>query len=150
MISPYTSEDYPFADQLNDNKSMSLTFNLSIPIFNRYQIKTAMDNAKINVMQSQNEYQLANDQLYKEIQQAHVNAVASLKKFVASTKTVKSTEEAFRYTEQKYEVGNVNSVDYAISKTNLLRARSDQLQSKYEYVFSVKILDFYMGKPLKL
>ena len=150
MISPSSVEDYSFSDQINDNKSLSLSFNLSIPIFNRYQIKTAMDNAKINVLQSQNQYQLVNDQLYKDIQQAHANAVASLKKHKSSSKTVQSTEEAFRYTEQKFEVGNVNSVDYAIAKTNLLRARSDKLQAKYEYMFSIKILDFYMGKPFVL
>ena len=63
---------------------------------------------------------------------------------------MQSTEEAFRYTEQKFEVGNLNSVDYAIAKTNLLRAKSDKLQAKYEYMFSIKILDFYMGKPFVL
>lgn len=143
-------EDYAFKDQLIDNKSLSLTFSLSIPIFNKYQIKTAMDNAKINVLQSKNDYQLVKDQLYKDIQQAHANANASLKKHIASKKTVQSTKEAFRYTEQKYEVGNVNSVDYAIAKNNLLRAKSDNLQAKYEYMFSMKILDFYMGKQLNL
>ncbi len=142
--------DYPFKDQIGDNKSFSFSLNLQIPIFNKLQVKTAMDNAKINVLQSQNEYQLVTDQLYKDIQQAHSNATASLKKYIASKKAVQSTREAFRYTEQKYEVGNVNSVDYAIAKTNLLRARSDNLQAKYEYMFSMKILDFYRGKQFIL
>ncbi|NOZ46086.1 MAG: TolC family protein [Chlorobi bacterium] len=143
-----TLEKYPFKDQFNDNKSLSLSLRLNIPIFNRFQVKTAMDNAKINVLQSKTEFQLVSNQLYKDIQQAYLNATSALKKYKSSVKTVESTFEAFRYAEQKYEVGNVTLVDYAIAKNNLLRARSDNLQAKYEYIFSMKILDFYRGIDL--
>jgi len=149
-INSYTAQEYSINEQLKDNKSFGLTLGLTVPIFNQLQVKTAIDNARINLWQTQVEYEQVNNQLYRDIQQAHVNATAALKKYLSSQSTVASTEEAFRYTEQKYEVGNVNSVDYAVAKNNLLKARSDLLQAKYEYIFSIKILDFYMGKKLEL
>ena len=59
-------------------------------------------------------------------------------------------QESFRYTEQKFNVGLVTPVDYNASKTQLLKAQSDLAQSKYEYIFKTKVLDFYRGIPLSL
>jgi len=63
---------------------------------------------------------------------------------------VKYNEEAFKYTSQKFEVGLVNSVDYNIAQNNLVTAKSNMLQAKYEYIFKLKILDLYMDKPIVL
>ena len=57
-------------------------------------------------------------------------------------------QEAYTYTEQKFNVGAVNSSDFMLVKTNLSRAKSDLIQAKYDYLFKIKILDFYQGKPL--
>ena len=89
-------------------------------------------------------------QLYKNIQQAYTDAVAALKKYNASIKAVTSTEESFRYTEQKFNVGMVTPVDYNAAKTQLLKAQSDLAQSKYEFIFKTKVLDFYKGIPINL
>ena len=89
-------------------------------------------------------------QLYKNIQQAYTDAVAALKKYNASIKAIASTEESFRYTEQKFNVGMVTSVDYNAAKTQLLNAQSDMSQAKYEFIFKTKVLDFYKGIPLTL
>jgi outer membrane protein len=65
-------------------------------------------------------------------------------------KAVISTEESFRYSEQKFNVGLVTPVDYNASKTQLLKAQSDLAQSKYEFIFKTKVLDFYKGIPITL
>jgi outer membrane protein len=88
--------------------------------------------------------------LYKEIQQAHADAVASLKKYFASAKAVTSLEEAFRHTEKRYEVGIMNFLDYSAAKTRLTSAQSDLLQAKFEYIFNTKVLDHYKGQPITL
>ena len=61
-----------------------------------------------------------------------------------------STEESFRYTEQKFNVGMITPVDYNAAKTQLLNAQSDMSQAKYEFIFKTKVLDFYKGLPLNL
>ena len=77
-------------------------------------------------------------------------SVAALKKYTASEKAVEATQESFRYSEQRFNVGLVTPVEYNASKTQLLNSQSDLLQSKYEYVFKIKVLDFYQGIPIKL
>ncbi len=141
---------YPFWDQLKDGVNSYIGLGLSIPIFNGWQVQTNVKNAKLNLQSYQYQLELTKNTLYKEIQQAHADAVAALKKYLASVKAVASMEEAFRYTEQRYEVGIMNFVDYSTAKTRLTAAQSDLLQAKFEYIFKTKVLDFYNGKPISL
>lgn len=141
---------YPFWDQLEDNASTSVMFNLSIPIFNGWQVRHSISNARVGVLNAQYELQLQENQLYKDIQTAHADAVAAWKKYQAARKTVESMQESFKYTNKKFEVGLVNSIEFNTAKNNLIRAQSELLQAKYEYIFKTRILDFYQGKPLKI
>jgi len=149
-INPMEDIAYPLWDQLRDGINSYIGVGLSIPIFNGWQVNTGIKNATLNLQNYQYQLQLVKNTLYKEIQQAHADAVASLKKYVASSKAVASMEEAFRYTEQRYEVGLMNFVDYSTAKIRLTAAHSDLLQAKFEYIFKTKVLDFYNGKPISL
>jgi len=153
-LDPNTNEilygDYPFGEQFNDNRNWGLGFSLNIPILNGWQVNKNIENSKISIENSKYALDGAKKQLYKNIQQSYADASASLKKYAASQKAVKSMQEAFRYTEQKFNVGLVTSVDYNASKNQLLKAQSDLAQSKYEYIFKTKVLDFYRGIPLSL
>jgi len=88
--------------------------------------------------------------LYANIQQAYADALAALKKFNATQKALVSMEESFKYTEKKFEVGLVNTVDYNMSKNQLIATQSDLLQAKYDFIFRTKILNFYNGEPITL
>ena len=149
-LSPLTYGGYPFADQLNDNKNFGIGFSLNIPILNGWQVNKSIANSKIAIENSQYVLEGTKKQLYKNIQQAYTDAVAALKKYSASMKAVISTEESFRYSEQKFNVGLVTPVDYNAAKTQLLKAQSDLAQAKYEFIFKTKVLDFYKGIPITL
>ncbi|MCX6256805.1 MAG: TolC family protein [Bacteroidia bacterium] len=146
----YSYQNYPFKDQLKDNAYRSLGLNLTIPIFNNWQVKTAVSNAKINVLNNQYQLETAKKTLFKEIQQAEADATAALKKYFASKKSVAALEESFKYSKEKFDVGMVTSVDFNTAKNNLAKAQSDLLQSKYEYIFKLNILEFYRGNPIRL
>ncbi|BAX79854.1 TolC family protein [Labilibaculum antarcticum] len=137
-------------DQLKLFESKSFGFNLSIPIFNGGIVNRNISNAKINIDRSKLYMENSKNTLRKDIQQAHANAKAAMKKFFSSETAVSSTEEAFRYTEEKFNLGLVNSVDYNQEKNNLFKSKSDLLQAKYEYIFRTKILDFYNGIEINL
>ena len=119
--------EYPFGEQLKDNQGLGVNLGLSIPIFNGWMVNTGISNAKLNI--ENNQYELKNSKLglYKEIQQAYADAIASLKRYRANEKAVISMQESFRYTEQKYSVGLVNSVDYNTAKNQLTKAQSELL-----------------------
>jgi outer membrane protein len=140
----------PFNDQFNDNFNKSIALNLNIPIFNGWSTRTAISRAKIGV--ENQKYNLENSklELRKTIQQAYADAKAALNNYEASTIGVNAARESFRYAEQKFNVGSLNSVDYNNSKKDLEKAESDQLRAKYEFIFKSTVLDFYMGKPLTL
>lgn len=143
-------EQMPFSEQLKSNSRYGFGFNLNIPIFNRFQVKNGISNAKLQIADYEYQLQTSRNMLRKDIEQAYTNALAALNRYVSSEKAVESTEEAFRYTEEKFNVGMVNSVEYNQSKNNLTIAQSELLQARYEYIFRVKILDFYNGVPIEL
>ena len=141
---------YPFFDQVRDNRSSGIGLGLSIPIFNSWTINTNIANARI--MHENAKLDLQNRQLalYASVHQAYADALAALKKFNATQEALVYMEESFKYTEKKFEVGLVNTVDYNTSKNQLIATQSDLLQAKYDFIFKTKILNFYQGEPITL
>ncbi len=139
-----------FSDQLKNNERYGMNVTLGIPIFNKNQVKNSIANAQLQVTDYELRLQTASNLLRKDIEQAYTNALAALKRYFSTEVAVSSMEEAFRYTEEKFNVGMVNSVEYNQSKNNLTSAQSDLLQAKYEYIFRSKILDFYNGIKIEL
>jgi outer membrane protein len=145
-----TGEKIAFGDQLKNNGRSSLGLTLGIPIFNRFQVKNGISNAEMQIQDYQYRLQTSSNTLRKEIEQAYTNALAALNRYMSTEKAVESMQEAFRYVEEKFNVGMVNSVDYNLQKNQLTSAQSQLLQAKYEYIFRTKILDFYNGIPIEL
>jgi outer membrane protein len=141
---------YPFFKQMQDNASAGVGLGLSIPIFNGWQVNSNIANARIMHENAQLELQSQKLTLYALIQQAYADALAALKKFTATQQALVSMEESFKYTEKKFEVGLVNTVDYNTSKNQLIATQSDLLQAKYDFIFKTKILNFYQGEPITL
>lgn len=141
---------YPFFEQINDNLSVGVGLGLNIPIFNGSQVNTAVANARISIESAQLELQKRKNDLFRDIQQAYADAVAALKKYESTGKALVSMEESFNYTEKKFEVGLVNTVDYNTSKNQLIITQSDLLKAKYDFIFKTRILNFYKGEPIAL
>lgn len=146
----FNGDKIAFGDQLKNNGRSSAGFTLSIPIFNRFMVKNSISNANLQIYDYKYRLQTASNVLRKEIEQAYANALASLNRYISTEKAVVSMQEAFRYIEEKFNVGMVNSVDYNLQKNQLTAAQSQLLQAKYEYIFRTKILDFYNGVPIEL
>ena len=138
----------PFKTQLDNNLNRSVGFYLTVPLFSNLQTYTAISRAKISNESARLTLQLQKDNLRKTIQQAFNDAGSSLKKFQASKIAVGAMEESFKYMDQKYTVGAVTATEYNDAKNKLTKAKSDLLQAKYDYVFKLKVLDFYQGKPI--
>ena len=141
---------YPFFEQIRDNTSVGLGAGISVPIFNGWQVQTNVANAHIQLENQRLELQNRRNVLYASIQQAFADALAALKKFTASEQALIAMEESFKYTEKKFEVGLVNTVDYNTSKNQLSATQSDLLQAKYDFIFKTRILNFYRGEPITL
>jgi outer membrane protein len=149
LISP-VFERIPFNEQINDNFNQSFGFFLTVPIFNGLQTRTTISRAKIARYNAEYHLQLAELQLNRNVQQAYADAVAAFKRHAATERALDALRESFKYAEQRFNVGALNALDYNNAKNRLVSAESDKLQAKYDYIFKLKVLDFYQGKPLTL
>ncbi|MBE0641270.1 MAG: TolC family protein [Bacteroidales bacterium] len=143
----YNYEKIPFRDQIDQNNNTTLGLYLTIPIFNGFQARTAMGKARLGIMNAEYDLQLQRNQLYKDIQQSHADAVASFRRWKAANTSRNALNESFGYSEQRFNVGMVTSVEYNDAKNKLAQAESEVLQAKYEHIFRKTILDYYLGKP---
>lgn len=144
----FVLEDTPFNDQANDNLNKTFGFSLNVPIFNGLSANTNVKRARLNLENAKYSSELTKNQLYKSIQQAYTDAIAALNRYKAAEKSVEALTESFSYTEKKFNAGLLTSIDYTTARNNLTKSESDMLQAKYDFIFRLKVLDFYMGKPL--
>jgi outer membrane protein len=136
-----------FSDQLEDNLGHSLIFSLNVPIFNRFLFKTNVNKSKINYQQIQYNLESERLRLRETVQTAYTDALASSKAYNASSIAVEALEEAFKYAQERLEVGAINSFEFNQTKNNLQSAQSELIRAKYDFVFKLKVLEFYFGEP---
>ena len=137
-----------FGRQLRDNFNQYIGASLSVPIFNRFATRNNVRSARLQVHAQQMRLDETKKSLYKEIQQAYYNAVAAIRQCESSDAALSSASVAFDLMQRKYENGKATAVDYQDAKTKYMQAESQQIQSRYTYLFRRKILDFYRGKTL--
>jgi len=131
-----------FGTQLSNNLSSSLGFNLSVPIFNKFQVKNGVSNALLQVQSSKIDLENTKIELRKSIQQAYQNALGAKARWDAAVKSEVASREAYRFVNQKYENGRATVYELYQAKSNLTQVLSEQTQAKYEYVFRIKILEW--------
>jgi outer membrane protein len=139
-----------YTQQLKDKLNPSVGLSLSIPIFQKKQIKTNVALANISVSDAELDEINTKNELRKNIEQACADVVSAKSQYTASQEQNQSTQESYDVTTEKYKQGLLNSVDFLIQKTNLITSESKLLQSKFNVIFSYKVLDFYKGIPLAL
>ncbi len=136
--------------QINNNFGQSVGLSLNIPIFNGGLARTNWRKAKLNVESVELQKELDGQTLKQDIYQAHLNAVAALQKFQATQKAVATSQKAYEYARKRFDVGLLNSIDLITNQNNFFRARINLLSAQYDYVFKMKLLEFYKGQGLKL
>jgi len=141
-------EYIPFNDQFDNNLNKTIGFSLNIPIFNGMYANSNIRRAKINLKQTQLGFDLAKKSMFKSIEQAVADANAAYQRFISGEKNVSATEQSMNFNQQRFDLGLISTYDYLLTKNNYIRAKSDLLQAKFDYIFRLKVLDFYMGKPL--
>jgi outer membrane protein len=138
----------PFGTQLSSNFNKSIGFTLNIPIFNGLSNMAGIKNAKLQVLSNKYGYDIARQQLYRTIVQAYTDAQGALNKYLSAKTAYEASQLSFTYADQKFNAGALNSFDYNNSKNRVLRTQTDMLNAKYDFIFKLKVLDYYQGKPL--
>lgn len=137
-----------FGRQMRNNFSQYVGLSLNVPIFNRLETRNSIRAARLSRETQELQLENVKKTLYKEIQQAYYNAVAACAQYASSREAARSNKAAFDLTSAKYEYGKANITEFNEAKNNWLKAESDLVRAKYEYMYGTSLLDFYRGKPM--
>ena len=137
-----------FGTQLKNNFSQYIGLNLNVPIFNRFQTRNNIRNARISQENQQLALENTKKTLYKDIQQVYYNALNAQSKEKSSEEALKSTKDAFQLMQAKYENGKATITAFNASKNTSLKSESDLVQARYENLYQHALIEFYRGKDL--
>lgn len=150
MDQMHNPKSNPLLTQLKDNDGWNLQLSLNIPIFNGFRTYEGVVRAKIAHQESLVNLRKEEKALLKNIQTAYLDAVSSWRQLLAARNNVRAQGEAFRWAKEKIAVGAISAYDYNLAKTNSSKAQVTLLQATFNYLYKVKILDFYQGKEIVL
>jgi len=140
--------DYPIQTQIQDNRYKQVSMGIQFPLFNRWQVQTEINKAKIDLQDAEYLYNSVVLELQKSIQQYHTEAVAAMDNYRSALESVANNDEAFRFAEERFRVGTGTTLELQEARNQLYEATSEMVSSKYVLIFYVKILDFYMGRKI--
>lgn len=147
---PVTDGVKPLGNQVGDNLNEFVGLNLNIPIFNKMAVKNQVANARINRKLADVDYRQAINDLRQDVFQAHADAKSAFQSLKAGQRSLKASKRAFQYAKDRYEVGALNQLDYETAQNNYIQARSQLAQSKYDFIFRMKVLEFYLTNQVIL
>ena len=139
-----------YINQLDENLGYGGSVTLNVPIFDRGFTKNNVERAKLNVMSNSLAEEREKQALKTDIQNAITSARVAKKQMEASEKTLESLTLAFENAKKRYELGAINTFDYITAQNNMEAEEINLLIAKYQYIFRLKVIDFYQGKEIRL
>lgn len=140
----------PFGEQFRNNFGQSFGIGVSVPILNGRSARSGWERSKLEVKRMELAQELDNNTLKQDIYKAYYDAVAALQKFNADTKSVQAAEKAYEFAQKRYDLNLLSTYDLINAQNNVQTAKIQALYSQYDYVFKIKLLEFYKGQGLKL
>ncbi len=140
----------PMGTQFRNNFAQNIGIGISVPILNGRSARSNWERNKLTVQQFELQKESGDMQLKQDIYKAYTDATAALQKFNAERKAVQTSEKAYEYATKRYELGLLSTYDLLNSQNNVLRSKIQALYAQYDYVFKMKLLEFYKGQGLKL
>jgi outer membrane protein len=137
-----------FFNQFSDNKGHSFGAQLSIPIFNGFSVRNNVERSKVSLERSKIAVEQQDLDLQRNVFTAFSDAKGALNAHESSVVALEARQGAYDYAKEKYAVGLMNSFDFNQSQTLLSNAQSEVIRTKYDYIFKIKILEFYFGIPI--
>ncbi|HEU5364509.1 MAG TPA: TolC family protein [Hanamia sp.] len=144
----YITSD-PFGTQFNNNFGQSIGLNISIPIFNGWQAKGNYKRTQINIKNLEYQQDLDNKTLKQNIYQAYNAAYVALAKLTSSEKAMQAAQQTYDFTLKRYTIGMIGTLELVTNQNNLFTAKLQYALNQFDYVFKMKVLEYYKGTGLK-
>jgi outer membrane protein len=123
---------------------------LNIPIFNGFSTRNNIKRSRISLEKVK--LQLEQDKLDLEtnINQVYVDVKSFGAAYEAAQKTLEARRLAYEYSKERYDVGLMNAFDFSQAQSRVDNAEAEVIRAKYDYIFRIKVLEFYFGLPIVL
>lgn len=145
---PILGKHEPILDQFNDNKGHSFGLSLNVPILNGFSVRNNVERSKIALEKSRITLSQQELDLERNVYTAYTDAQGALKAYDAAVSAEEARSQSFTYAQERYEVGLINVFDLNQAQTLAVNAQSEVLRTKYDFIFKVKILEYYFGIPI--
>ncbi len=139
-----------YLDQVNDNFGQAVSVNVNIPIFNNFQNRTAIERARLQTLNQEVINQQDRQTLKTNVQRAIADANAAKETLQAARVSLEAATAAYNNAQRRFDLGAINSFEFSSARNRMDLAQVDLTRAKYQFVFNVKVVEFYQGKPLKL
>jgi len=139
-----------YFDQIDQNFGQGIGASIQIPIYQNGRTRLNVERARLGVLTAQMQQIQTQQTLKNDIQTSIANARAARLTLDAAQKTFDATDIAYQNTVKRHTLGTINTLDLTTARNNRDIAETDLTVAKYDYVFKLKILDFYLGKPLNM
>jgi len=143
-------ETIPYRDQISENLSRSVYLTLQIPIFNNLRTRTDIQHARIDRERAEIQLERTKTRLNQVIHQSYTDAMAAYQSYLSNTKALEAARESLLHADESFRLGLMSTMEYNEAITRFNRAETNMIQSTYEFVFMVKILEFYQGEGFTL
>ncbi len=140
--------DNPFGSQINENFGEAIGLRLSIPIYQNGRTSASIQQAKIGVLQTKLMNEQVKQNLKSNIQKAIADAKSAKQQYLAAQKSAKATQAVYQNTQQKHDIGAASSFELTTAKNNADVAKTQITSAKYDYLFKLKVIDYYQGKKI--
>jgi outer membrane protein len=140
--------DYPVSEQITNNQYKQVSMGIQLPFFNRWQVQTSINKARISLQDAEYQYNNVVLELQKSIQQYHTEALAALDNYKSAQESVVNSDEVYRFADERFKVGTGTALELQEARKQLFESTSEMISSRYVLIFYSKILDFYMGKEI--
>ncbi len=145
----YITSD-PLGTQFSNNFGQSIGIGLSVPIFNGWQAKAGYERSKLNIKTLEYQRDLDNQTLKQDIYQAYNSVVVALEKFNSSAKSIDAAQRTYNFALKRFNIGMLGTFELVTDQNNLFRAKLQYVLNQFDYVFKMKVLEFYKGQGIKL
>jgi outer membrane protein len=139
-----------YGSQLKDNFGQSVGIGINIPIFNGWQARSTVERSKLDIERSKLAITRDTLQLKQDVYNAYEQALGSFHTYIARDKQVKTAERSYELATKRYDVGVMQTIEWLQNQNNLTRAKIEKLLAQYDYVFKMKVLEFYKGQGVRL
>ncbi len=147
---PLTGNDVSFGDQLWLNDGIFYGARINVPIFNGLNVRNSVKRSQIDLERAELQFEQDKLALETDVNRAYVDVKNSAKNYEAAVKTFDARRLSYEYAKERYEVGLLNAFDFGVAQARVDNAAAEVIRTKYDYIFRIKLVEFYFGLPLTL